>query len=212
MSGRKGEKHGLGVYASVYHFLRKPATPAELADKFSLNRINANELLREMKGLGLVHVCDWRRVGSTGNRSRVFKAGAGVDAPLPPTRLGEPSRTPHPAPLRPRAHLIAFKSVLEALDAGLSREQMSQETGLSMSCLQRLIKHMREIGMVRICAWRTSNPRIPLYELGWSPDHPKPPPMTNAEICKRRRERSAERRVNSIFLGIRTTLERRSEA
>lgn len=196
---------GLRRYASIYHALRKPMSRRQVSEQFGTTIVHAGEILAEMHTLGMVHVAGWKRESFTGSASRLYRAGRGVDVLPPPTRLGKPGKTAMPHKVKPRAHIIALRSLIDALEVGITTADLVRETGLSLSAIQKFVKHCREIGLIHISAWkRLPFSRAPLYELGSEPDAPKPARMGNATVCRRWRRKQAASLlarplVNSVF-------------
>lgn len=188
----------------------RPSTKRDVAIDHGLNRQSAEKLVRGMQALGLIHRSGW--AGTEGLDAAVFSAGRGVDVPRPPNRTnGLPSRhrTDTVAPARPPAELIAFASILRALDEPISCQEVARRAGTNDSSTRELLRHMHELRMVYLADWdRRLHGGAPaaLFMFGFDkPDAPRPKPEKTAVSWKRydqgRRTRERMNRINFAIAG-----------
>lgn len=184
-----GQHLGMRDYATILAAVaRIPSSAARLASHQSASVLSLRRILGMFHALGLVHIHGFVNE-SRGTPSAVYAAGPGVDAVMPPTRDGLPSKALKAVSRRVplRSNVIAFASVVRALEQGLTIREMVDETGQNDGALRRLVRYMHEAGMVHICEWQRSSTGYPaaVYRLGRRVDARYPRPMTVQERSAR---------------------------
>ena len=158
------------------------------------SRGNVRYILRDMHGQGLVHVCDWVKVGPKGQLVRSYAFGPGQDAAMPAnSRSGAPSRHSSltAAPMLPRPEMIAFVSILRELRAEACTTQiLAERCGVNRSFLYRLVKHLHELRLIFVADWEVplmlARP-VAMYRLGLNRPDVKRKPVQTPEARRQRR-------------------------
>jgi predicted transcriptional regulator len=196
-------KTGFTLYARVVARLKIPATARELATDIGITPCTALALTREMRSLGLLHVQGWRRVGSCGKPDRVYAFGLGEDAPAPLTNGGKPGKVAPPRKCRPRAAVIAFASMLSALETPMTTLDLAEECGIARATALEFLRVAHSVGLVGIAAWNPSGSlHAPAYALGVKKDKLKPQPESKPSICRRYRANLKARERNLVLSGL----------
>jgi len=200
----KRPRLGMKGYARVLRSLYdSPCTTVQLNERLGLSRLTGATLMAGLHTMGRVHVSGWDQP-----RKRptvpVWHYGSGDDAPCPPNRsqytvTSSVNRRKNFTGriARPGALLIAFESVLEALEhRPVALREVALETGIDYQVVRRLIDFMASPGvrMVYVAEWvrrfGTGGQPIPLYRLGFDRrDAPRIANLTDAERNQRWRER-----------------------
>jgi hypothetical protein len=185
----------------------QPSTKRDVAVDNGLNRQSAEKLVRGMHALGLIHRSGWAT--TAGLDAAVFSAGPGPDASPPLNRDGTPSRhrTHTVGMARPAAELIAFASILRALDEPTSAQGVAEKAGTNPGSTRDLLNLMHDLRMVYVADWdRRLHGGAPaaLFMLGFDkPDAPRPKPVPVREIWKRYDQgRRAKARMNEISFAL----------
>lgn len=193
-------------YASVLRFTQlAPRTYGEIAEHLGAGVANVRRIVNRMHDLRLVHIVGWEKRTLKGCWQALFAFGAGKDAPYPTgKRPGQERRTP-PSEMsryRQRPEMLAFAQIVRALTVPVTRKELMEETGATLSNLAILIRHCKAIGLIRVAAWDTSRPGKPAeaLQIGDAPDAKRPKPMTRSEVQRRARLRRKERDANSVLM------------
>lgn len=171
-------KLGLVGYAHLAAMLvQEPCTAIALAQKAHMGHVAAYRFLISLHTLRRVHVRSWEQ------RPRVrpvpvFAFGPGQDAPPP---IKAPNGRPVEAASVPRARvcasLIAFESLLKAIEQPASLVDAVESTGLHCTQLQRALRTLVHLGLAHVALWvdRPQGGRaLPQYQLGDGPNAPEP--------------------------------------
>lgn len=173
-----------------------PGNAAHIAAAVGVESDQAAEFLRAMRRLGLVHICAVERVGRL---ALVYAAGRGVEP-----ELGFPISR-----VTPPATMIAFASLVEAMDRPTATAELAEITGISRSTLHPLLRKMMADGyrIARIAGWCTvdGGGAAPMFAMGSAPDAKRKPPLsrkeTNARYVKRRAEAVRQARITMALAG-----------
>lgn len=188
-------------YARILRGLSKePATNAELVVLHRVTGAVIRAITRRLYDLGLIHVYKWGRSSKHGPAARVYGFGGLPDAPLPEGESAQWSSRP----AKPKAELIAFGSLMKALERKRSLDELVDLTGMTAQTLRRNLAYMRSIGLIFIAGWQRRGTRcggapIAFYKVGiGKSDATRPRPITAVEKYRRhndiRRARGAHMR------------------
>lgn len=197
MAGRTA-RIGMPGYAAVLAEFSVPRTTRQAQDASGIGHTSAERIVSSLYVLGLIHVAGWSMAPGCPTLP-MFAAGSGKDADIPATR-------PNGRPVdgvrmmtrsRPTAHLIAFKSLIDAISSPASRVEVCQATGLHgitvRNTLNALVKH--RLAHVAMWQWRDhGGPPLQQYQMGAGKNAPRPAPMTKRQVQLRylERKRSAD--------------------
>ena len=172
------------------------STVVELAQKTGVGLKNVRLIVRDLHARKVVHVVDYVPSGERNQPVRSFVYGPGADAPPPVSkRTGITSR--HSSligrPMRPRAEMTAFLSILRELQSEAGTVPMlAERAGVHGDFLYRLINHLHELKLVRVADFHTPHTKVlcrpvPMYEFAINGQDVKWKPL--------RRDRTRRRRV-----------------
>ena len=181
-------------YVSVLACIRfgRARTDLALRNRFKCNRRTVNDLTKRMAALGLIHVSGWELSGTHW---------------MPVWKIGDKPHAPHPMgkvlqKLRPRQDVTAFAALWSELETASTTRQLMDASGIDRITLGRIIKHARDLRMVRIAGWMPhpgQGARIPMYALGGAADEPRPAARPMAELQRESAARIAAREKTSLL-------------
>lgn len=188
---------GFAGYARFLAKLRD--TPCTLKEAPAVAGVGHNCAWRFISGmyaLGLIHISDWR-MEPNAPTTPVFTAGPGCDAPRPThrpngKRLGGVRA---PSLKKPASELLAFKSLLTALEHPASRRDLAAETGINQITVREALNALVSQKLARIALWEWrehGGPPIPQYVIGPGINAKRPTPMSKATAGKLYRQRKEE--------------------
>lgn len=193
--GRTGHKD----YATIMRALwTGPKTIPELAQAIGRKPLSVSKVMRAMWSQRLVHISAWSL--NVARYAPIWGAGDKTDATLPPGVDGRIT------PLV-RSEVVSFANFWRCLVDGASVAEIAHDTGLCNGTIYQLIRHCRELSIVRIKGWRRP-PRdmgdhIAVFGLGTTKDAPRPPatptPELNRRAWARRKQKLAAIRLSSVF-------------
>jgi hypothetical protein len=195
VNGAKSGRFGLVHYARILHrVMQSPCTQHDVAQAIGRSVARVREILWRLENMGRVHVVDWAPSPRVhGCKSPVFALGPGKSMPYP----GEWKRPPMGSTLartKPRPELIAFVSILRALDAGASRADLGQASGVSHHRFPLLLRYMASVQMVHLCEWRRRDGQVngtptEVYKFGPGENAKRPARLTQRQRDKRSKQR-----------------------
>lgn len=176
------------------HCATRPATSIELAQATGVYRNTVRMVMRRLYDAGIVHIAEWHSAPGSMPAAR-WKFGAGIDATLPLTKAGEPSKRQRTVvQAKPRAQITAFVSIMRLLESGpLSAAEVAHDAGCQWSAVRRCIHALKTAGIVHIAGWEKAKltnggPWVAQYTVNvGAKDAPKPRPMTETEKTRRYR-------------------------
>lgn len=193
---------GVELYAAIMKTLKtEPRTGQALAE--ALGGLELNHLRRTLRLLQahrLVYICAWDgESGFQKSPRAIWAAGKSNDAPPPITRNGVHAvKLADAAPAR-RKLLDAFATMWHDMSrAECTAHELSEFSGVGRCTVYRLIRTMRDHGLIRISSWqrrsekRASTDYMPRFKLGRGPDVPRPARMTPTEVSARYEHRKRE--------------------
>lgn len=175
---KRGQRIGWAGYADILRTLQlRPSTTAEVGALVGIEPINAQVVLRRMRHARLIHVQAWQPTpGSNARAVSVWAAGHAPDAPYP---NGKPQQAK--ASNNISSQLIAFASIVRALEMAITVADLAKATGVNACHLYRLLRHMRRIGLARVADWGGNRGKpAAMWELGNAPCAPRPRPIPEA--------------------------------
>lgn len=179
--------------------ISKPGTGAELAQRFGVCPNGMAYVLRSMHRMNLIHRADWVRPKAHSVLVPVWHGGKGADVVPIVAAKRYTSRTA-------RTSAITLGSIAEALEHGpLPMLELSQDVGLHRETMIRLVRIMRDHGLMRIAAWepreKGGGPAVPMYAFGRGKDKSKPAPIARTpERAQLYAERHAAKRRHLAML------------
>lgn len=169
---------------------RGEVTSSEVAKFTGLNTAKAGQKLRQMRDAGILGVKGVR----ANTRTRAVLYGFGAD-----TAAG--CRKGQPLP-----NLIAFASLIRALENSSSVTDIVEETGVSRGSVHRFLRCARAWRIAYISAWTPpieSGPWIARWKLGANHDYPQPKArdrkVINAKNWAKRAERKRAQRLHDAL-------------
>jgi hypothetical protein len=183
---------GMRLYAEmVARIWRCPMTAAEISFELQMRTWSVLQVLRRLHHAKLVHACAWKRESAKGPLAPVFTFGSAADVEHPSgPRRGSIAAHWSTAP-KPHIELLAFVQAVRSLREPIAVKDLCDAVGAAEGPIGRLVRHMRELGMVRIAAWDQAPARVPiaLYALGTMRDAPRPKRQDRADIARAYRAR-----------------------
>jgi hypothetical protein len=202
----KTARIGMGGYARILRsIIDRPATKISIVRRGLCGRTAAGRIVSAFHVLGLVHVCTWRSRADVAYQP-VYAIGAKPDAPAPTHRSnGRPVKAPpHAAkPGRAPAELLAFHTLIEALQAPCTVNDIAAEAGVERITAKRLVTALHEARLVHVCDWRRSiKGGRPAAVYVWAQDaNDVPcPPSSRTDINRRWRHNRKMRRLPMFFI------------
>lgn len=193
--GRIGWRGYAAVLASLHY---GPMTCSTLAREHGLSAQGAQNVVRGMHALGLVHRSAWER--TRGMSAAMYAAGPGEDAPRPLNRDGSTCRHQCAQPRQYTAppELIAFASIVEKLrDEPHAYQALAEATGTAPCNVRQLLKTMKTLRIAHVAEWEVrlhGGAPAALYALAFNrPDAPRPSRLQKREIQRRYEQRCAAR-------------------
>ena len=159
---------GLDGYLAVLAVM--PGTVQQLAERCGFAVSGVRRLVRELRMLGVVFACGTAPAALRGQPRRVW-------------HFGVQSSNARRAGAAPRPQVIAFASVITAMQCPKSVSELREETGMSHAAIRKIIAGLRAAGLSHISEWeqRQGCP-IALHMLGSRPDAKRPRVKTRKEI------------------------------
>ena len=185
-----GTRLGLCGYAVILRQLQlEQLTSRGVSEAFHLGILSTRLLLGRMLDLGLVYRPNWIRERARGSFVPVWSAGSLPCAATPHGASGV--KRVNLTAWNAKPELVAFASVVRALQHPSSLHNLVEQTGISFQHVSRLIRHCCAIGLVRVEDWEFERGTTaqPVYGLGSAPGKPKPPIQSRREIEQRYRQR-----------------------
>ena len=154
---RIGGWFSFALMADILYCL--PGTTQDVVERSGISQWRAVHLMRQLHALKLVHKARFEYRGLRRSPMTVWARGNQPDA-VAITKSGAP-RKPHAMtktqPLS--AQVIAFASLMRALQEPQTVASLIEETGVSPRTAGRFVKHLRETGRVYIASWERSRRR-----------------------------------------------------
>ncbi len=200
---RIGGWFSFALLADILYCL--PGTTTDVVERSGISQWRAVHLMRQLHALKLVHKARFEYRGLRRSPMTVWDRGNLPDA-VAITKSGAP-RKPHALiktqPLS--AQVIAFASLMRALQEPQTVASLIEETGVSPRTAGRFIKHLRETGRVYIASWERSRYLWAAeYVLGTKRSVERPAPMTKQQLNARwnaaRAHRNRQRAVESAIV------------
>lgn len=134
---------GMEGYVEIAARLRQPCTIKDLQNEGLVANSNSYRLVPSMWAMGLVHISGWDL--TPGRRTMpLWKWGQGDDAPVPERRGINGIRPvyvkPPKKPERASPEIIAFASLLSAIEVRVTRAQIEALTGLNWQTVARALR------------------------------------------------------------------------
>lgn len=197
-----GHRFGWAGYASVLRGLQQmPATADEVGDRHGLHPNTSRGVMRALHAMKLIHVASWRVI-ARGLRTPVYGFGTRQDVPHP---TGKPRKSDRSKNLSQTA--ISLASVMRALVRPVTIARLVEVSGCDDSWIGKFLQHCKQIGLVRIGAWRIGEKGgwpAALWVLGEGSDMPRPRPKARRLIEKesqaRRKKRADQQRLNVVLV------------
>lgn len=181
---RHATKHRLGFagYCRILSsIMSHPGTGIELAERLKVDGNGLNHILRSLHRMKLIHRPEWVRPKPHSVLIPVWHGGSGGDV--------EPMVNAKRYTCRPaRGQAVMLGTIAEVLAEGpMSMNDLAEEVGRHRETMIRLVRIMREHGLIRIAEWQQNggNP-VPLYVYGRGPNKKKPKPMTDDPATARK--------------------------
>lgn len=176
----RATKLGFNGYASLLRTVMDgPITSRDLAAIHGWTVDAVKETFRRWRKQGVIHVCDWRSDGHLKHPAEVWAMGRGVEPPRPLGYRGVPGVRHARIRLDMRSNVFTFGLIMRALEDGHTAIDLSNLIGIHRTTSQRLLVHMRKIGMTHTGAWITPpwGPDVAVHKLGIRNDvsHPRRP-------------------------------------
>ena len=169
---RSGAYIGFSGYASILACTKTPVTDVQVAEITGIGQPCVRRLLKQFHALRLIHRVGWE-LPKHGFDKPIYALGPGEDVPTRMAANGKPM--PH-ADFRPRLQerVVAFASVIHALDQPMTLAELEAQSGVFGSRLSELTRHLMrpEVRLIRICAWqrRQAPGGRPVRVLEYGPD------------------------------------------
>lgn len=154
--GKKpGAYMGFAGLACVLAMTKNPTAPPDVTKTIGISIKRAAGILRQFWLLGLVHRCGWIKP-KHGFPTPIYKIGTGEDVPA---MIGAEGRPHAYADMRPKCmepRIVAFASVIQAMELPVSVAELCHQAGISDSRLRELLRHMnqRDIGLAYIAGYQ----------------------------------------------------------
>ena len=123
---------GMAGYALILAVLRDhPCTCLQLQERTGFGKTAINRLLPGFYMLRMIHIQGWAMETNRATQP-IYRAGHAPDAPLPLLRPnGKPvSGFRAPTATSPGSELIAFKSIMDALEEPVTCNEIAEESGV----------------------------------------------------------------------------------
>lgn len=195
---------GMAGYVAFLAALRDtPCTLSEAPAVAGVGHTCAWHFISGMYALRLIRISGYRM--SPGKcTAPVFSPGSDPDAPPPAFR---PSGRPidgirMPKKVQPRPELLAFKSLLSALELPSSRTELAASTGLHWVTIKSAVNALVEHGFAHIAMWHWRDhggPPLEQFQIGRGVNARRPDRMKRREI---RRRYDSRKREAAPFAGL----------
>lgn len=167
-------------------------TDVAMVKRFKCNRRTVNDLTKRLAAAGLIYPGAWELSGTHW---------------VPVWRIGNKPHAPHPRgkalqKLPPKPEVVAFVALWNELQTPSTTRQLVEASGIDRITVGRILKHARELRMVRIAGWMDhpgQGQRAPMYAIGGGADEPKPAPRPMAELQREYMSRVVSRRQTSLL-------------
>lgn len=175
-------RNRLGMAGYVQILAELPGTTEEIQARTGMCMQTLRVLLREFRVLRLIHCSELR-------------AGLPRSSPIPVWALGDapPRFALRPFATVPRAQVIAFASIVRALEHPCTLNELAQETGVGVVAVGRVVKALRARKLSHVATWelRHGTP-VQRHVMGRGPDARRPRPQSRQQInAKHNARRSA---------------------
>lgn len=150
-----------------------PGTCEQIAGKTGVNIHTVQRLTQQMNRLGVAH----RQSLVSGHRCKlaVWQAGPGESVP----GLHVPAKS------APQSQMIAFASMIRAIQEPSSVVEIKEETGLDHRTIREAIKILRAAKLAHIGGWIPNRGNGTMcFKWGRGPDKPKPPRLSRGVVVK----------------------------
>jgi hypothetical protein len=183
---KKQHRLGMAGYARICAALRdKPRSLYELTRDGVVARVSAYRVVCQLFACGWLHVVEMRASAPRHAKQPVFAFGRGESIP---------GRVPKG---QGSSEVIAFASLLTALEDTGSIDEIEQETGINKCTVRKLVKQMAALGLAHICRWNVragGGPAIRVFSIGRAKQAKRPKPKGRQAINRdywERRKRAA---------------------
>lgn len=162
---RIGPNLGYSGLAYALAMTRKPTSPFDVTRVIGLGHKKASSLLRQLWLFKRVHRCGWIKP-KHGFPTPIYKFGPGEDAPAMIGADGLPHAYADMRPKRFDPRIVAFCSLLDALDLGPSSvEELARQSGVAESRVRKALTVMNapavRLAYIESHQARTNNSGIP---------------------------------------------------
>lgn len=191
-------KLGLAGYAHLAAMMRdEPCTVVALQARAHLGHMAAYRFVMSLHQLQRAHIVGWEE------RPRVpllplFRFGPGVDVPPPQQRgNGRDVQRVNLPKLRLCAAIIAFETLLRAIEVPSSRVEIVSATGLNKDTVQAGLDALVDLGLAHVPLWiwrDHGGAAIAQYQLGAGRNVP-PPKVSKSERQRRWRDQQTQRQA-----------------
>lgn len=159
---------GMAGYCAILSSIRASArSSAEIAKLHGLELSTAVKLMGFMRRLRLVHRVDWFRPSPHSRMVPKWRLGAEGDihCPHPEAQIKRP-QTPWPK-------LIQVATAIEILQqAPTTTAEFADEIGLSKDAGERMVRMLRDVGLVKVGHWIRPSIGAPYAAWVWRPNGP----------------------------------------
>lgn len=162
-----------------------PGSSDDVALRTGMPRPRVHKALRQLNGLRIVHKSGYEHRGVRKSCAIVWGPGDKPDATLL-TLDGLERRDLQHTPRRPSAQVIAFASMVRALDDPQTARSLCAATGMSKRSVYAFLKAMAAADLVHVAGWDRSGWQwVPEYLIGKGRSMPKPAAQTRQQILAR---------------------------
>lgn len=163
-STEEGKKPGAYVgfagLACVLAMTKDPTSPTDVTKTTGIGVKRAAWMLRQFWLLGLVHRCGWIKP-KNGFPTPIYQIGDGEDVPAMKGPDGRPHAYADVRPKRMEPRIVAFASVIQAMQSPVSVAELMHQSGVSDSRLRELlwVLNRRDVGLAYIAGYQPREDR-----------------------------------------------------
>lgn len=189
---RTTQRLGMSGYVAILRlFVDAPTTVAGVVAS-GVGATAAKRITKALHTMRLIHIAHWIVLPHMPVHP-AFSFGNRPDAPLEVVRPNG-----RPASPRPKAtaglpcDLVAFRSLIAALQTPASVTEACERTGMCWTPVDRALRALHAHRLIRVAAWRIKpqgGPYVPLYQFAIDQDDAPKPPATKQARNARYRQR-----------------------
>lgn len=168
-AGKKtGAYMGFAGLACVLAMTKNPTSPHDVVKTIGIGLKRASGILRQFWLLGLVHRVGWVKP-KHGFPTPVYKIGDGEDVPAMIGRDGRPHAYADMRPKVMEPRVVAFASVLQAMELPVTVAELGRQSGLSESRLRELLRLMNapDIGLAYVAGYEPRDDGMGAHAALW---------------------------------------------